>query len=100
MSNEEFQRLIIAKLDKMDERMDAINATLVRNTVSLEVHEARTTVAEENFKAHVAAQIERDKEVDAKLKPLRRAYAIGTGAVLAAGGLISAVRLAKDLGLF
>lgn len=47
---------IIDKLDKLDERLDAVDTTLVRNTASLEEHVRRTNLLEQDMrpiKAHV-----------------------------------------------
>jgi hypothetical protein len=47
---------ILAKLDKMDERLDTVTITLVRNTEHLAEHMRRTAILEEDFKpvkAHV-----------------------------------------------
>jgi hypothetical protein len=54
---EELHTQIIAKLDKLDERLDSVDKVLVRNTTSLEDHIRRTEILEnemEPVKAHVA----------------------------------------------
>lgn len=57
MSNEnKINDLIIAKLDKLDERLDSQAETLIRNTVTLEDHVKRTNILEADMKpvkAHV-----------------------------------------------
>ncbi len=40
----------MANLDRIEERLTSIDATLIRNTVSLEEHVKRTAMLEERFK--------------------------------------------------
>lgn len=41
---------IVDQLDKMDQRLDNIDITLVRNTAQLEEHMRRTEILEQEFK--------------------------------------------------
>lgn len=43
----------IAKIDKLDERLDGMSITLVRNTDSLEHHIARTNLLEDYVKTEI-----------------------------------------------
>lgn len=47
MNNED---RILDKLDELDSRLLDIDVTLARNTLSLELHERRTTLSEERLK--------------------------------------------------
>lgn len=54
---DEFRMQVIEKLDKLDERLDNVDKTLIRNTASLEEHIRRTEILEaemEPVKTHVA----------------------------------------------
>jgi len=73
---------IYDKLDKMDQRLDNVDQTLVKNTVLLDEHIRRTNILEEDFKPikkHVAL-----------MNALAKIGSVGLGALLAA----------KQLGLF
>lgn len=48
MEDKSFKRLE-DKLDKLDERLDNIDKTMIRNTVSLEDHIRRTEILEEKI---------------------------------------------------
>lgn len=81
MRDEEF-KFIVGKLDKLDDRLDAQNETLIRNTVSLETHIKRTDLLEK------------------QIKPLYRAYHRATALIFVGSLLIAAMKLAKDFNLY
>jgi len=54
---EKFHVDVITKLDKLDERIDSVDKTLIKNTSSLEEHMRRTELLETDLapiKTHVA----------------------------------------------
>lgn len=92
MNNDDF-KFIVNKLDKIDSRLDGQSETLIRNTISLEGHIKRTDLLEVSINQH-------KEDIAKQLKPLKRAYNLGAAGVIIIGGLVSAIKLARDLGLF
>lgn len=76
------------KFEKVYEKLDVINDTLLRNTISLETHEKRTRLAEGRI----------DK-VESDLKPLQSSltFVLNIIKFIAAAGAI--ILFAKQLGI-
>lgn len=58
MDNREMERILV-KLDKIEDRLDSIDKTLIKNTESLEYHIKRTDLLQEQVKT-----------LDTNLKPV------------------------------
>ena len=76
---------ILDKLDKLDDKVNEIDKTLVRNTDSLEFHILRTNLLEEHLKRQ-----------DEKIKPLiqhvdRVNFVLSVGKYIGVGTVISGI---------
>lgn len=91
----ETEKLILSKLDKVDERQDRMNEILIRNTISLEEHVKRTNALE-------ALVMVNDAKINKRVRPIERAYnavkwlipAIG----VIGGGVIGVLEILQRLG--
>lgn len=80
MNSDDF-KFVISKLDKIDGRMDKMNETLIRNTISLEDHIARTNLLE------------------AEIKPIKKIYSYLVAGCAVIGAIIAGAKILYELGL-
>jgi hypothetical protein len=73
---------LIAVLEKIEARLDTLDVTMVKNTMSLEEHIKRTNLLEEDF------------------KPVKKHVELVNTASKIVSGVVGAAIVAKQLGLF
>ena len=76
IKEDELVNRILDKLDKVEDRLDSIDKTLVRQEVQLSEHIRRTELLE---KAHESFKEE--------IKPIKKAHTVVTGVLKIIGGL-------------
>lgn len=91
----ETEKLILNKLDKMDDRLDRLSEGLIRNTVTLEEHVKGSLALQAIVEAN-------DAKLNKRIRPIERAYnavkwlipAIG----VIGGGMIGVLEILQRLG--
>lgn len=75
---DDIDKILLAKIEKIDEKVDSVDKTLVRNTVSLEEHVKRSTQLEK-----------RQETLEEAVKPILKAYQIAWGVLKILGAVLA-----------
>lgn len=88
MDSNKLTEILIAKVDKLDARIDSIDVTLAKQHKSLELHMLRTDLNEEQLKL-----------MRQEAKPVQRHVAMIEGGLKAFGAISAILGILKLLGL-
>ncbi len=78
----ELNERLLTLLEKIEARLDSLDLTMVKNTISLEEHIKRTNMLEEEF------------------KPIKKDHALVKASVTILSSMLGGALVAKQLGLF